>query len=47
MKNTNKKVVEINLGWEKQPAPAVKKTNIKSYMARQIAIQPSKPTNKK
>ena len=47
MKNTNKKVVEINLGWEKQSAPAVKKTTIKSYMARQIATQPSKPTNKK
>lgn len=47
MKNTNKKVVEINLGWDKQSAPAKPKPSLKNYMARQIAIQPSKPTNKK
>lgn len=47
MKNTNKKVVEVNLGWDKQSAPAKPKPPLKDFMARQIAIQPSKTTNKK
>lgn len=47
MKNTNKKTVELNLGWESRPLPKKKKSDIKSYMAHQIATQPSKNTIKK
>lgn len=43
MKNTNKKTFGINLGWESKPA-RTKKSSIKAYMDRQIAIQPSNPT---
>jgi hypothetical protein len=36
------KTLALNLGWEKQSAPAVKKVGLKAYMQRQIAAQPSK-----
>lgn len=47
MKNTNKKTLEFNLGWDKNTVPAKPKPALKDFMARQIAIQPSKKTIKK
>ncbi|MGY8866592.1 MAG: hypothetical protein ACKVJK_13335 [Methylophagaceae bacterium] len=46
MKKPSKKI-EINLGADSRLTPEKKKQGLKTYMARQIAIQPSKNINKK
>ena len=35
------KTLAFNLGWERSYGPAFKKVGLRSYMARQIAVQPS------